>query len=216
MQCYHEKSTCKILVAANENSDIMKLKSMVHEMPLIRFFQEVSEEQNPFKLGVTKDPLGDRQIRHWQELNKLSDMANQSEEVTWSEYSFFVVPCISGVRSLHAEQRILHYLRGEAEDKSLMLQPQFLGGGIKRPCFACAHACFAPGDRANVHPGLLWDRQSATCKLEQSAVKDIVGAMKDQPIVYRTQTRMIGVATEYVDSESEDEEEFYPRLLGKL
>lgn len=63
----------------------------------------------------------------------------------------FVVPRVPGVRSLHAEQRILHYLRGEAGEEegeegwrkkdlvdegvmavddrseSLMLRPELLG-----------------------------------------------------------------------------------------
>lgn len=225
VQCYYDIRTRRILVAANKDSDISTLASQISTRLLRLFLLEVAFEPFPIGSGKTVKELTKRQIRHGKKLSRLSDMAMISKGIDLSKVRLCVVPRISDVDSLHAEQRILHYLRGEAEDESLMLQPQLLGG-IKRPCFVCAHACFAPGDRANVHPGLLWDTKSATCKLEQSAIEDIVGAMQDEPKVYRTWAskagakragaKRVGAETEEIDSESEDEADFYPRLLGKL
>lgn len=215
VQCYYDISTRRIVVAANDNSDIKKLQSTVNNMSLADVFNYDIIRQIPRGLYGTT-PKASQGRRHWEELRKLADSAKKRmRERDLPKVSLYVVPCICGVRSLHAEQRILHYLRGVAEDESLMLQPQLLGG-IKRPCFVCAHACFAPDDRANVHPGLLWDTKSATGMLEQSVVEDIVGAMQGQPTVYKTQPREAGEETEEIDSESEGEADFYPRLLGKL
>lgn len=220
VQCYYEASARKILVSANKSSDISTLASYVNGRLLSLFLIDVAFEPSPIGSGKTVKELTKRQIRHGEELSRLCDTSFKIKGVNLSKVRLWVVPRISDVGSLHAEQRILHYLRGKAEDESLMLQPQLLGG-IKRPCFVCAHACFAPGDRANVHPGLLWDTKSATRKLEQSAVEDIVGAMQDEPKVYRTWAseagaKRAGAGTEEIDSESEDEADFYPRLLGKL
>ena len=233
VQCYYEASTRRILVAANKDSDIRTLESQVNKRLLRLFLLDVALEPFPIGSGKAAKELKKRQIRHGEELSRLSDMAIKGKGIDLSKVRLCVVPCIPGVDSLHAEQRILHCLRGEAEggrmkdmvdkdvlavdDRSggLMLRPRLLGG-IKRPCFVCAHACFTPGDRVNVHPGLLWDTKSATCKLEQSSVEDIVGAMQGQPTVYRTQTHKAGVETEEVDSESGDENNFYPRLLEEL
>lgn len=215
VQCYYDIRTSRIVVAANDNSDITKLQLKVNNKPLAEVFNNDLIQQIPMGLyAITPKALQGR--RHWEELNKLADSAKKRKgERDLSKVFFYVVPCIRGVRSLHAEQRILHYLREEAEDESLMLQPQLLGG-IKRPCFVCAHACFAPGDRANVHPGLLWDTMSATGMLEQSAIEDIAETMQGNPEVYRTLMRRTRKETEDVGSESEDEEDFYSRVLGKL
>ena len=215
VQCYYDISTRRIVVAANDNSDIEKLKSMVGNMSLAAVFNDVSIQQIPIGLYATT-PKASQGQRHWEELKKLANIAKKSMgERGLSKVSFYVVPCIRGVRSLHAEQRILCCLRGEAENGSLMLRPELLGG-IKRPCFACAHACFTSDDRKNVHSGLFWDTMSATDMLEQSANEDIAEAMQGQPEVYRTLISRTRKETEDVGSESEDEDNFYSRVLGKL
>lgn len=233
VQCYHEQTTCRILVAANENSDLKILESGLHRMRLVDFFKKVSKEPVAIKSSRTSETLKARQLRQGKELKRLADMAGKSKNVTWSSYSFFVVPPIRGVSSLHAEQRILHYLREEAigwrkddlldEDEGamtvdersgkLMLRPELLGG-IKRPCFICAHACFTPYDRNKVHPGLLWDTKCAGGILDDDAYEDTKEAIKKHRAVYKSRTEC-GEA-EDVDSESESEEEFYPRILRRL
>ena len=215
VQCYYDISKRRIVVAANDNSDIEKLKSMVDNMSLADVFNNALIQQIPIGLYATT-PRASQGRRHWGELKKLANIAQKSMgERDWSKVSFYVVPRIRGGRSSHAEQRILRCLRGEAENGSLMLRPELLGG-IKRPCFACAHACFTSDDRKNVHPGLFWDTMSATDMLEQSANEDIAEAMQGQPEVYRTLISRTGKETEEIDSESEDEEDFYSRVLGKL
>lgn len=235
IQCYYDASTHRILVAANDSFDMGTLEQHVHTVPLVHFFENVLKVPFPIGFAKTKKEKLNRQKRHGEQLGVLSQIALTNTQENWTQVRFEVVPYDN--TELHAEQRILRYLRGQAEvgerAKQLlmadavavykeyglvMLRPELLGG-IKRPCLACTHACFTPYDRVKVNSGLFWDTISATGSLEQVALAELVNAIKIQYKVNRTlagdQEEGI-LETEEIDSESEDEDDFCFRLLRKL
>ncbi len=57
------------------------------------------------------------------------------------------------IHGLHAERKILYYLRSQKNDENFFLDPLRLGG-IRRPCFVCSALCFA--DMSQVRQGPCW------------------------------------------------------------
>ena len=70
-----------------------------------------------------------------------------------SDAAFQVIGNTYGIQGLHAERKILYYLRSQKENNNTYLDPLRLGG-IRRPCFTCSALCFA--DMSQVHPGPVW------------------------------------------------------------
>lgn len=73
--------------------------------------------------------------------------------------AFKVIKNTYGIRGLHAERKLLYFLRSEKRNNDMFLDPLRLGG-IRRPCFICAALCFA--DMSQVHPGPVWVSEAAS------------------------------------------------------
>lgn len=86
VQCYYEISERRIVVAANENVDIMKLRKEVNGKSLAYFFENVLNA--PIPGNYCGKAYAWRGQRHTDELQKLFGIANESTEVDWSEVFF--------------------------------------------------------------------------------------------------------------------------------
>lgn len=211
IQCYYDTSTRRILVAANKNSDIHKLSAKLcrdtrKTMKLHELFKSISVRMETLakKINVKNnaDAKKERVMRHLQHMAVLSQGDNSDRD---GDITLFVIPAKDYGCDLHAEQRILHYLRKEAQPKGeetdgavnklgqmvtagaiaidgknrIKLRPELLGG-IKRPCLACAFACFTREDFECVHPGLLWLTKAATQHLPPDVVVELLERIRDR------------------------------------
>ncbi|MCM1563227.1 MAG: hypothetical protein NC079_06405 [Clostridium sp.] len=79
------------------------------------------------------------------------------------------------IPGLHAERKILYYLRG-VKGEDYFLNPLCLGG-MRRPCFVCAALCFESMNR--VHRGVVWVSEAASKPKDGKEMDRILAAVRD-------------------------------------
>lgn len=109
----------------------------------------------------------------------------------------------NGIPGLHAERKILYYLRSLKGNENMFLNPLRLGG-IRRPCFICAALCFSSMDQ--VRPGPVWVSAAASTPKDISEMFLILDAIRNKKnITYITLDRNNNLTTDH-DTESEGDE----------
>jgi len=171
IQCYFDEASHELLIATNEDKDLDALRS-------------ISYLPSKPKHCPPKAHLKRRRERHMRKLHKVlrrlekdelvyppeghfsEKQAQEQNEIYRDIYFNYPVRFIGQIsahaQNLHAEQRILEYLRGIPPKKDLLLDPSRLGG-LRRPCLACASIIFKPED-AKRYAGPFWNSKPATDK----------------------------------------------------
>lgn len=80
------------------------------------------------------------------------------------------------IPGLHAERKILYYLRSQKGNDNISLDPLRLGG-IRRPCFVCSALCFK--DMSQVHSGPCWVSIAASTPKDVKEMFLILGAIRN-------------------------------------
>lgn len=232
VQCYFLPSKQQILAATNiENKEMRNwndtnLEGLYSLYNTIKKKKRCSQFERDKKMNRRKrrgkslswkKRRGERirNDRHLTHLGRLRSV--EGAEEIFSNIKLSYVNKI-GSKPQHAEQRILDYLNYMPEgnnellisgevvldvDGSLKLRPELLGG-LRRSCFACAHACFANQDLGSkVYLGPLWPTKSAIAHMN---VKDFRSMLEDIRRI-PTYVSKLGenITTEH-DSESSDED----------
>jgi len=100
---------------------------------------------------------------------------------------------------LHAERKILYYLRSQKNKEDFFLDPLRLGG-IRRPCFVCSALCFA--DMSKVRPGPCWISDAGSKPKDTKEMFLILDAIRnDDHTTYITVDDNEHLTTDY-DTES--------------
>ncbi len=81
------------------------------------------------------------------------------------------------ISGLHAERKILYYLRSQKSDEDVFLDPLRLGG-IRRPCFVCSALCFS--DMSQVRPGPCWASIAASTPKDIKEMFLILDAIRNE------------------------------------
>ncbi len=104
------------------------------------------------------------------------------------------------IHGLHAERKILYYLRSQKNDEGFFLDPLRLGG-IRRPCFICAALCFE--NMSQVRPGPCWVSEAGSKPKDIKEMFLILDAIRNNDnITYITDTN--GHLTMDHDTESSE------------
>lgn len=228
IQCYYDTSSGRILVAANSSEDLKQLR-VINNMTLRSFFEQSSQYSSPGTLpqGTGAMAAQKRRInRHMGHVKGISQFGLKKNDNRLEQIKFMVLSNLFLKENVHAEQRILDYFRKRAEggqgagadelkkmDKAgaiavkrdngkIFLRPELLGG-IKRPCLACAIACFTPDDLNKIHAGLLWPSKSAIECMVQEEFNKLLEEIISKRTTYKTAAG--NGSTESYDSDSEDE-----------
>lgn len=109
------------------------------------------------------------------------------------------------IPGLHAERKILYYLRSLKGNNDMFLDPLRLGG-IRRPCFICSALCFSNMDR--VHPGPVWVSAAASTPKNISEMFLILDVIRNKDITTFISDND-GILTTGNDTESESGESAY-------
>lgn len=119
-----------------------------------------------------------------------------------SDATFQVIGNTYGIRGLHAERKILYYLRDQKREQDMFFDPLRLGG-IRRPCYICSALCFA--DMSQVRPGPVWVSSAASTPRDISEMFLILDAIRNRNyITYVSESG--GNPTTGNDTESEGSE----------
>lgn len=255
IQCYYDTSSGRILVAANSSGDLRQLR-VINNMTLRSFFEQSSQYSSPGTLPRGTGAMAaqkKRIIRHMSQMQGISQFALEQGDDRLNQIKFMVIPNHLHKTNVHAEQRILDYFRERAEggqeagtdganeleemkkagaiavnehNGKIYLRSELLGG-IKRPCLACAIACFTPDDLKTIHTGMLWPSKSAIECMEPEEFVKLLQEITFKHMSYKTAAG--NGSTERYDSDSEDEsfdaesKEYndkmrgvFFRILGKL
>lgn len=104
------------------------------------------------------------------------------------------------IHGLHAERKILYYLRSQKNNNNLFLNPLQLGG-IRRPCFVCSALCFS--DMSQVRPGPCWVSEAGSKPKDTKEMFLILDAIRNNDnITYITDIN--GQLTTDYDTESSE------------
>jgi len=172
IQCYYDDEENLVYIATNDSNDEKKLSgfegkqmsefSAVLEHPLKGLlnctddyysfsiwsgFQDRLFDAILLDATLSKDDMVEplRRLKH-----NLVCPANLSKaKIHIIKSSTIDVP----IQGLHAERKILYYLRSQKNNNDFFLDPLRLGG-IRRPCFVCSALCFA--DMSKIRPGPCW------------------------------------------------------------
>ena len=112
------------------------------------------------------------------------------------------------ISGLHAERKILYYLRSKKNNNDLFLDPLRIGG-MRRPCFVCSALCFE--DMSQVRPGPCWVSKAASTPKNIKEMFLILEAIRNnENITYITDQH--GQLKTDCDTESSEGSEFdlYP------
>lgn len=199
IQCYYDRSSRQILVSTNLSGEISRLG------------KRLGNVGTDYEAGKTN-----RQKRHMRHMYRIHRNLVQSGHA-FGEISIRIVGDI-GIENAHAEQRILNFLRQEPMERQaamleagalvpdggeLWLDPKYLGG-IRRCCFACAHACIAPAYRDAIHPGAFWDTRASGVYMDGESIVSAVEGIRAEAGTHVTIQG--NRATTECDTDSEAEE----------
>jgi len=166
IQCYFDEASHELLVATNKRSEYADLASVdtLTDTPM----QEYSKphiarrrERHMRKLAEVDRRLRAGEMVYGPESGltpeQIQELQNAYQDIYFNYTVHFLPP--GATADLHAEQRILEYLRSTTGNNDLLLDPARLGG-LRRPCLACASRVFSPADAAR-YAGPYWDTDSA-------------------------------------------------------
>lgn len=188
IQCYYEDNT--VYVATNSDADSKKLYKTINDRNISdcadilgTSYKETigytAENVDAAIWGNFPEKLNDRIS-----LNKIGDPLLKRLDhrlncpPNLSNAQFKVITNNFGIKGLHAERRILYYLRLHSDKKeNLFLDPSRLGG-IRRPCFICSALCFK--NMSEVHPGPVWVSDAASRPRDINEMFLILRAIKNQ------------------------------------
>lgn len=117
--------------------------------------------------------------------------------------AFQVIGNTCGIQGLHAERKLLYYLRDQKREQDMFLDPLRLGG-IRRPCFICSALCFA--DMSRVHPGPVWVSGAASKPKDVNEMFLILEAIRNKNNTTNMTMDKSGHLSDNHDTESEGSE----------
>ncbi len=183
IQCYYDDENKVVYIAVNTQEDERKI-SKINGKYLSGYWANlqcslrktndisafwVKAEPNTIRLSDRKVKLLFRRLRHTLTCPKALSRAKihiiKSSEVNVK------------IPGLHAERKILYYLRSQKNNDNIFLNPMQLGG-IRRPCFVCSALCFA--DMSQVNPGPCWASAAASTPKDVKEMFLILYAIKNK------------------------------------
>lgn len=212
IQCYYHDDDKAVYVATNNDADSglseingMKISdcSAVLEHSLREINEYMADNDNSpiwsrFKAKLIDTLLSNRKAKPL--LRRLGHALTCPAPLR--DATFKVMENIYGIQGLHAERKILYYLRSQKENNNTYLDPLRLGG-IRRPCFICSALCFA--DMSQVRPGPVWVSSAASTPRDILEMFLILDAIRNRNyITYVSESD--GNLTTGNDTESEGSE----------
>lgn len=217
IQCYYDDNI--VYVAANTQGDENKLLEIEGEgvSKYDAVLQDYSQKAYKYNKSHSEPNWAEfiTEILH-------CDLSDKSAEVFARRFRH-IIPCPqllenatfkvitssdinNGIPGLHAERKILYYLRSLKGNENMFLNPLRLGG-IRRPCFICAALCFSSMDQ--VRPGPVWVSAAASTPKDISEMFLILDAIRNKKnITYITLGRNNNPTMDH-DTESESGESAY-------
>jgi len=175
IQCYFDEESHELLISTNkahEMEALSKIRKVTSE-PLQRYskaYMQRRRERHMRNFNEVARRLAEGEMVYGSHSGLSDEAALEQQRIYRDIYSYsvrFIPP--GAFEDLHAEQRILEYLRERTHNNELLLDPTRLGG-LRRPCLACAWRIF-PDEDARQIAGPYWDSNSAVA---QWASRDLV------------------------------------------
>ncbi len=214
IQCYYDNEDNVVYIAANDPNDENKLSEIDGDQisKCLAFLQHSLKEINESIADDDSFPI-------WSGSKaKLFDafLSNKKDKPLLRRlmHALMCPSALSGakihaiksrevnvkIHGLHAERKILYYLRSQKNDEGFFLDPLRLGG-IRRPCFICAALCFE--NMSQVRPGPCWVSEAGSKPKDTKEMFLILDAIRNNDnITYITDTN--GHLTMDHDTESSE------------
>lgn len=207
IQCYYDDNVVYAATNNATNSDLSKINGMkISECSIIlqhswrELIKSPTDNDNHPIWGRFQDKVinivAPNNMTH-PLLNKLEHPVSCPPSL--SDAAFQVIGNTYGIRGLHAERKILYYLRAQKRDQDIFLDPLRLGG-IRRPCFICSALCFA--DMSQVHPGPVWVSGAASKPKDDNEMFLILEAIRNKNNTTHMTLDRKGHLTDKYDTES--------------
>lgn len=221
IQCYYDDNV--VYVAANTKGDEEKLskiegkKVLKYDAVLRRYsqiFKEANSKPDRDKFRIRRGKAFARKTqgsipnkRAYASVRRLRHNIPCPDSLNNAKIQIIKTKEINvEIPGLHAERKILYYLRSLKGNNDMFLDPLRLGG-IRRPCFICSVLCFSNMDQ--VHQGPVWVSAAASTPKDISEMFLILDAIRNEKnITYITLGRNNNPKMDH-DTESESGESAY-------